>query len=300
MLFRSVSQSRSFPVFPSHEVFPSHDRVHSYGVELCQAVFKSYSNCIIGDISKYKGVYKEDLPARSPYVHNISNLAMHLTDHAFLSLVGCDVEPEHKNYIKLDPIDVSHFNLPKRYAVVATGFTSETREWNPESVKETTDYLVSKNIVPVYIGKSYTPSFITENKNEAIKGTFKADYSNGLNLIDKTTLLEVHSIIARTEVAIGLDNGLVPHLAGMTDVPIVAGFTTVRPEHRLPYRHGVKGWNCEVVAPTKEELACAFCQSDMTFAEPTHSFTKCYYSDFKCLDAMSSNKWIEALKKVGI
>ena len=147
--------------------------VHSYGVELCQAVFKSYSNCIIGDISKYKGVYKEDLPARSPYVHNISNLAMHLTDHAFLSLVGCDVEPEHKNYIKLDPIDVSHFNLPKRYAVVATGFTSETREWNSESVKETTDYLVSKNIVPVYIGKSYTPSFITENKNEAKKEHLK-------------------------------------------------------------------------------------------------------------------------------
>lgn len=276
--------------------------VHSYAVDLCKKIFNKYEQIKVLDLSKYKGTYNDDLPARSPYAHKIGNLSMHITNHAFLTIAGREIENEYKNYIKLDPIDITSFNLPEKYAVVTTGFTSPTRAWNAKSVKETTDYLVSCGYTPVYIGKSLTESFITETKNEVIIGNFQADYSNGINLIDKTDLFQAHSIIANSKVALGLDNGLVPHLAAMTDVPIIAAFTTVDPLHRLPYRNNILGYNCHTVTPTLEELRCRFCQSNMNFALPDHKFTTCFYgpNDYKCLDLITSNKFIEKLKLLGI
>ena len=80
------------------------------------------------------------------------------------------------------------------------------------------------------------------------------------------------------------------------------GFTTVLPEHRLPYKDGVQGKDCLVVIPNEKELACIGCQSKMNFAPTTHNFTECFYgeNDYKCIDLMSSDKWIDQLQKMCI
>lgn len=265
-------------------------------------MFNEIQNIKVCDLSNYEGVYQDDLPARSPYAHKVSNLSMHITHHAFLTIAGREVAPSEMAYLQLDPIDVSSFNLPEKYVVVTTGFTSSTRAWNAKSVKDTTDYIVSKGYTPVYLGKSLTESFITKTKQEVIKGNFVGDYSNGINLIDRTNLFEAHAIMANAACVVGLDNGLL-HLAAMSDVPIVYGFTTVLPEHRLPYRINEYGFskmghNCHVVMPTKEELRCIGCQSNMTFMDSSHSFTKCAYGDYACLDLISSDKWIAKLENL--
>lgn len=274
----------------SHNFY--HLWIHEYAKDLCIALFSHHKNLTIRGLSEISK-YKNELFARSPYAHRVGNLASHLTEHAFYTMLGRSVENEYKNYIQMEPIDANQFSLPEKYIVVTTGYTSDTRQWLPESVNGVTDYIIEKGYTPVYLGKSYTQAY----KDTGIKGTFVADYSKGINLIDKTNLFEAHAIMADATAVLGLDNGLI-HLAGMSSVPIIAGFTTVDPLHRLPYRDGVLGKDCYVVTPTKEELACIHCQSNMSFAPESHTFTKCFYKDYKCLELMGKEKWIAQLEKI--
>lgn len=265
---------------------------HDYGVELCQKAFSGYENISIKGMSRQKEEYNDKLLTRTPYGHSVSNLSSHMVDHGFYTIAHRTVENKYKNYIQLDPIDISKFNLPEKYIVITTGFTSQAREWLPEHVNKVSEYIINKGYTPVYLGKGYTPAYL----HVGITGIFKADYSNGINLIDKTDLFEAHAIMANSAAVMGLDNGLI-HLAAMSKAKIVAGFTTVDPLHRLPYRDDVMGKDCFVVYPTKEELGCIGCQSNMNFPPLNHDFKNCFYKDYKCLSLMTADKWIEQLEK---
>ena len=190
-------------------------------------------------------------------------------------------------------IEVKSFNLPKKYAVIPTGFTAEVREMIPEAVNGLSKWLNKQAITPVYLGKSNSPL----GSGKAINPTFKEgiDYSLGLDLRDQTDLLQSAKIISNAEVIIGLDNGLL-HLAGMTQTPIVAGFTTLTPEHRIPYRHNTLGWKCSMVVPD-QRLTCRFCQSNTHFILG-HDYRKCFYEDYVCTKSMTADVWIEATKKL--
>lgn len=278
----------------NHPQIIIHMWCHDYGVELAKKCFKKYGQrIIIRGLSEQQKKFNQTFYARSPYLHKISNLACHLVDHGFYTLLNKQVENRYKNYIQLEPIDISKFKLPEKYVVVTTGYTSDTRQWLPEYVKEVSDYIIQKGYTPVYLGKSYTQA----TQTEGIKGSFKADYSNGINLIDKTNLFEAHSIMDGSVAVLGLDNGLC-HLAAMSKAKIVIGFTTVDPLHRLPYRDGIMGKDCYVVTPTKEELACIHCQSNHNFADQSHDFRFCFYKDYKCLQLLNSEKWIQQLEKI--
>lgn len=265
--------------------------VHDYGTPICKKLFGHYPNVKIRGVGQNKKEYNDKLPARSPYAHKVGNLASHLTEHAFYTLLGRSVEDQYKNYLQLDPIDVSHFNLPEKYVCITTGFTSKTRQWLDEYVNGVVDYVLGEGYTPVFLGKSYVQS----TETVAIKGKFTADYSKGVNLIDKTNLFEAHSIMTKSSCVVGLDNGLL-HLSCMSNVPSVWGFTTVDPNHRLPYRENTLGWNTYTVTPDSKTLACTFCQSNMSFA--SHDFTDCFYKDFKCLQELTIEKWIEQLDKI--
>lgn len=269
--------------------------VHAYAIELCEKVFKDYNNIRISKSTDYKNVVDISLPCRSPYLHSLTIMSVHLTDFAFHSIVGTIPLDEHKSYIQLEPINIKHLDLPAKYATLTTGYTSKVREWNAKSINEVSDYLINKGITPVYIGKSITPAA----NNVFITGKFEADYSKGINLIDKTTLFETHAIMDGGMVTMGVDNGLL-HLNSCGRAKAIWGFTTVRPHHRLPYKNGIMGKDCLVLTPTKEELACTFCQSDMSFAAQGHVFIRCFYDDFKCAELLTSDRWIEKLKEMGI
>ncbi len=271
---------------------------HDYAQDFLKKVFAGYSNINITDLKNVEERLKgKQTITRSPYLHKVNNLANPFTDHAFMTIVGTVPENKYKNYIKLDPVDVSHFNLPKDYAVFTTGYTSPVREWKFEYMEEVANYCTSKGVIPVFLGKDSVKA--TDEVSSRVNFGGQVDRL-GVNLLNKTSLFEAHSIIAGAKVAIGVDNGLVPHLAAMTDTHIIAGFTTVNPMHRLPYRNDIQGHNITAIYPSDKELACIGCQSNMNFAEPTHKFTTCYYNDMACLDLIKPELFIEALKKVGI
>lgn len=264
---------------------------HDYAVDLCKKLFGHHTNLTIRGLSESTKKYKQELPARSPYAHRVGNLASHLTEHAFYTMLGRAVEDEHKNYIQMEPIDVSSFQLPEKYIVVTTGFTSNTRVWPAQSINETCDYIISKGYTPVFLGKSFTTAY----KDTGIKGNFDADYTKGISLIDKTSLFEAHAIMANSKCVIGCDNGLL-HLSAMTNVPIIYAFTTVLKEHRMPYRNNIKGWN--VYPIENKQLECFGCQSNMSFADTKFSFTNCFYKDYKCVELLTSDKFIKEIEKI--
>lgn len=260
---------------------------HAYGVDLVKKALDHDKVYPIDSVTKHCNL---SLIGRSPYsAPTATNLAMHGVDHGFYTLVGnVPTENGPRNYLPLTPCDISALKLPKDYVTVSTGFTSDSREWKPEIVHKVTEAIkFNYGFEVVYLGKTE----VRADKNHAIKGQMKADRTNGIDLVDKLSLFESHAVISGSKAILGVDNGLL-HLAGMTEVPIVAGFTSVNPKHRLPYRHNELGWNCFTVVP---EVACRFCQSNMTLTF-NHEFTGCYYKDFACLNQLSSEKWMKALK----
>lgn len=225
----------------------------------------------------------------------VSSMGMHLVDHAFATIVDRQVSIEHKNYVQVDNsnVDLSKFNLPKPYVVVTTGYTAKVRELIPSVVNEIVAYIKSRNYNVVFLGNR---NAVIGSKAKPIQGQFsnEINYSEGLDLRDKTSLIEAQAIIAQSKTIVGLDNGLL-HLAGTSNIPIVFGFTTVLPEHRVPYRNNQLGWNTYVVTPP-ESLSCRGCQSKMNFVYDDFRF--CRYKDYKCTKEADSSPYIEHLKDI--
>lgn len=249
----------------------------------------------IGSFTDAKTKYDATIPGRQTNVKNIHNLACHLVDHAFHVLACREVDIYHKNYLQLSTkgIYVHDFKLPEKYVVITTGFTANVREMIPSVVNELSDYILKKGYTPVFLGSKQVPT----GAEHVIEGTFKEeiDYCKGISLIDKTTLLQTGRIISESAAIVGLDNGLL-HLAGCTKVPIVMGFTTVKPEHRVPYRNSELGWNVYPVVPP-ETLKCRFCQSNWDFLYD-HDFRECFYRDTMCKFLLTSDRYIEKLEQI--
>ena len=179
---------------------------------------------------------------------------------------------------------------PRTYVVITTGGVSENRTvpgayWNP-----IVEHVKSKGLTPVFIGKSEIV------KGLPVKFPDGCDYSAGLDLRDKTTLMQAAWLMKNAACTVGLDNGMI-HLAACTDAVIVAGYNMVHPRERRPNR--VAGKWAEVTL-TREELACTHCQTNMKSMFP-HTFNRCLYGDVKCLDLLfadGARKWIDAIELV--
>ncbi len=253
---------------------------------------------IIRDYSE-KSYIKKDIPVKKfdgiPY----TNLASHMTIHAYDILVN--TQPEDVNYYNYLPINtkgvyINRFELPERYIILPTGFTAPVREMRPHIVNNIIDYLLGKGYTPVFLGREVTKE--DSGTELFIKGKFNQEinFDKGINLINKTEMLETVKIIQGAKGIVGLDNGLI-HITGTTDLPIVCGFSSVKSHQRAPYRHGIKGWNFFPVELTTEELACSQCQSNWTFLFNT-DMRFCYHKDYKCIEMLTADKYIKELEKI--
>lgn len=225
-----------------------------------------------------------------------TTMRTHLTKHAFNTIIDQDpVDVKYYNYIQVDrarlpkkPIDIIG-----KYVVICIGFTAKVREWPPQEINKVTSWLRSQNITPVFLGKTENTFFAgKESAITNIKNT-EIDFSYGVNLVDRTNLLEAAAIIHDAAAIVGVDNGLL-HLAGMTNIPIIAGYTSVDPIHRLPIRWNHMGWNCKVIEPS---ISCKFCQTQANFLYD-FDFRNCYYGDYVCVSQMYGEKFVEKLKEV--
>lgn len=254
----------------------------------------------IKGLSSLRYSYNPNKPTKTTkWDGHTSSMKVHVMDYAFLRLLDENPDIQHKNYLKVDfsQVPPKDLNLPDKYAVFTTGFTAEVREWLPTEVNKTARWCVDNGITPVFLGQTQTA---TGTKHQ-IKGTFKEeiDFSLGISLIDKTTLLEAAAIMQHSKAVLGVDNGLL-HLAGCTDAEIIAGYTTVNPNIRAPIRHNTLTYNFTAITPPAT-LDCRFCQQTTNFLYG-HDYRFCYQKQadkkLKCLNAMAAENFIEILEQL--
>lgn len=212
-----------------------------------------------------------------------------LTDYASIGLLGRTLPDYQTKYIPLPKVDVSHFGVDfSKSIIIITTFRDKQRSILGSELVKIAEYVQSKGLTPVYVGKT---GAISIWKNNLAKTDF--EYPGfGVDLMNKTSLLELASIMGQAKAVVGMDSGPI-HLAFTTDVPVVCGFTTVAPELRIPYRGLAK---TEAVVPN---IACTFCESNWSLN--TWNFNNCprKMELAECVTKMSADKFINALTKIG-
>lgn len=250
---------------------------------------------IIRPLSQLHKKWDKKYLTRSFKIFNTIQLATHPVHTAFFNFINRQVNVKHMNYINFDVSDqdIVKFALPEKYIVIAPCFTTTVRQFLPEYINEIADFIKREGYEVVFLGKEESFNGI----NHIIQGQVddKIDFSKGINLVNRTSLLESKAIIEKAKCIIGLDNGLI-HLAGCTNIPIIVGYTTVEPHLRMPYRNNVLGYNVHPVSPPIS-LECRFCQSQMNLTL-RHNFINCFYGDRQCVYDLKAEYYIEKLKEV--
>lgn len=230
--------------------------------------------------------YQDGYPIRAAHVHPINATMMHLLDLGFLYYAGVNpVPPEAKIYPRLDLANISIPELPEKYIVLTPGATAPTRAVPAEVFNKTVEHVINLGYTPVFLGKR-----VMDDGKRKIKMDENYDISGGIDLVDKTSLLEAAAIMSKAGCVVGLDNGLL-HLAAMTDVPIVFAYTIAGPSQRRPYRKDAK--LVELYVPY-HELPCTFCQERVRFFMD-HNFESCIYKDYKCIEMLSADFYNEGI-----
>ena len=274
--------------------------VPDFFLEVAQCALKPY-DCMVKTYTSFVPDSPDGrLPAKDTDGGTHTTLHTHLTDMAFRTLLDEDPRtPSDRNYVQLDmsETDISSFNLPEKYVVLTTGITSKTREWPATEINKTAKWCVDQGLTPVFLGSRQAGEGSTKQTKYIIIGHFSpdVDYSVGVDLVDKTTLMQAAKVMAGAVAVLGVDNGLI-HLAACSQVPIIVGYTMVEPATRLPIRNDVMGWGCYQVLP-EENLACRFCQYHTNF-KLEHDYRTCMYNTFDCCKQMTAEKFIGHLETI--
>lgn len=255
------------------------------------------SRALVRDFSSMQRYYNPELPTKTTKWDGIvSPMKTSCLEYAFMKL--CDEKPSisDMNYLQIKPnkIDISKFDTPQqRYVVITTGYTASVREFPAKEVNKLVNWCLNNHLGVVFLGSTSTKT----GTAHTIKGNFDTtiDYTKGLNLIDKTTLLEAARIMHDSVAVMGVDNGLL-HVAGTTDTWIIGGFTTVNSEARMPVRSNILGYKYLPVVPD-ENLVCRFCQVKTNFIYD-HNYMTCLYKDNLCTAHMTADKFIAHLQTI--
>lgn len=237
----------------------------------------------------------KDVPFRGPVElarESLNATGAHLATCGWVYFTNKEKAPlGYENYAQFERKFLESIEFPReagslntgKYAVLTTGITTDSRQvpdgaWNP-----IISHLKSHGLTIVFLGKN---EMQTGNASTVMTRWVEGiDYSTGIDLRDKTSLLEAAAIMHKAAVVVGHDNGLL-HLAGCTpDVPIVFGYNIASPEHRRPLR--AMGNVFDVVL-TKKELTCIHCQSNTNFVIG-YNFKQCFYKDLECMKLLFEN-----------
>ncbi len=254
------------------------------------------SRAIIRNFTKGSKKYNRNLTAISNQWGVHTAMRTHPTDHAFHLMLDKHVSIEHKNYLKIRPeeIDISKYNLPEKYVCINVGSTAKPKELPPDIINTISTYCLSMGYMPVFLGKKESP--VGFDKKKMVATIADIDFSKGIDLTDKTDLLECAAIISGAKCMVGMEGGLT-HLAASTDTHIIASYTFVDPTIIAPVRNNIKGYNMTIITPEAKKVSCRFCQSNMSFIYDV-DFKECYYDDLLCVTSLKADSFIEALEKV--
>ena len=225
----------------------------------------------------------------------LNPLKLSLIDYSSIKLLGLILPEEHKNYPKLDlsDVDISEFNLPEKYVCILSTSLHKNRSLPRAEVYRIANYLIKQGITPVFMGKS---TRIIDTFGATPRYGISPPAKEGmLDLVDKTTIMQAAKVMSNAMAVVGADTGLI-HLAACTDVKIVCGYTTVAPELRMPYRHNKMDWNLTPIYPPNTD--CRYCSSALFLNHV--NFNECLQNEYQCIESLSSENYIFALKTLAI
>lgn len=213
----------------------------------------------------------------------------HLSDYCALTGFDANLDANEKSFnTKINTY--SKIDLPNnKYLLIFPYFTSFVREMRIEVFNAIKLWCIENNIIPVICG--------SRNKIPDHNVYLYPMFPYGMdtrNCIDLTDKLELNDVIYLAQNAlgfIGIDNGLM-HLSSFSETHGIWGFTSVKPNRRLPYRHGVLGWNTTVIEPKSN---CKYCQERVIY---DHSFKSCLNGNRECVFTLDPNDFVNALNKL--
>lgn len=198
----------------------------------------------------------------------------------------------HYPELKVDPSQLPKQlrGLEKKYAVFTPGGTTLARLVRAGHINPLIAHAKAQGFTPVFLGKHQLADVHRSYFDDDI------DYEGGIDLREKTSLLEAAAIMKYAAYTLGLDNGLL-HLACCTDAPVIFGYNIAHPSQRRPIRR--QGVMVEVDL-TQKELACIHCQTNVKLL-CYHNFKNCIYDDVKCIDVLFENdgaRWKAAIERL--
>lgn len=221
---------------------------------------------IIPVAEKYDGSYsvrKLNLDGGGGNVTRLTPSRFKLSHYASIGLLGRILEEPLYKYVPFPEVDISRYGVDfSNAAVFVVTYRDITRAWYAKEIIKAAEYVQSKGLLPVFIGKIGGMSIW--------KTLAKTDFEYpgfGVDLTNNTSFLEMATIMKKSKVVFGMDSGPI-HIAFSTDTPVICGFTNVNPKLRVPPR--APGVKTVCVTPN---LHCQFCQSDWSL--DFWNFTKC-------------------------
>lgn len=183
--------------------------------------------------------------------------------------------------IEGDEVDI---DVPEKYVVINAGGTTGNRTLPAHVVIGLSNYVKQKGYTPVFLGKrEITQGYHTNFAN--------VDYDSlGIDLRDKTGLLEAGCIMANAKLVIGIDGGLM-HLACCSDVPALWASTVASWENRMPFRDA---WTKNVQV---DGLDCLHCQERYRYM-PEHDFRNCLTGHLRCVQDLTTPQFISLAEEV--
>lgn len=218
-----------------------------------------------------------------------TSMSTHPIAFGFHMLVDKDPLPSEMNYLRFKPELVKYDTPNHPYVVISVGSTAKVKELPSNVINEIASFCKSKGFTPVFIGKENNDTGSKFGQQSKIQ---QVDFSLGINLVNKTNMLQSAKVINNADAFISMDGGLT-HLAGCSETPIVFSTTFVDPLLVTPIRES--GNIYPIGQP--ESLECRYCQSRWHLLFD-HSFLKCYYDDYQCVKNLTSDKFIEILEKI--
>ncbi len=264
--------------------------VPKYFRELAEYWMKPFPEWRFTDYASTDQIEKlNEMPYRGPVDLNRESLnatGAHLSTCGWVYFTNKECAPDGWDYYPpFKQEDLNSVMLPAEaaglhnYAVITTGETTNSRKVPPGGWNPIIEYVISKGLTPVFLGKSIVETGNPKNIHTSWRK--ETNHTVGVDLRDKTSLMQAAAIMSRAKFVVGHDNGLL-HLAGCTEVPIIFGYNLASPKHREPKRPIGKTYN---VCLTDKELSCNFCQSRTNFVIG-YNFRECFYGDLQCMSML--------------
>ncbi len=204
------------------------------------------------------------LKSRVPEIHDLNPVEfgikpLHQVD-AFLRKFGLSlprqkkeielqVPSEIKNKVrelvkaKIYPLFGEHAAAKPRIILIHAAKGDRNRTWPGKNWETLINMVLSENHVPVLVGSDST---------DPARGVFRFQREGTVDLVNQLSPLEFVALCRMCDLLISTDSGPV-QLAAASDIAIAGIYSVVSGQNRLPYRHGILGWNAVAI-----ESGCKF------------------------------------------